>query len=84
MVSIAHMSDGRVPMLAHCVEVGKRPLTLVRYTGLQYIAALGENSSRERSNSQDRPAAQWKISGFEMLRLQRPPRCYDENPPGFS
>jgi len=77
MAGIARIGVRRASARRHCAEVGKTPPTLNCYTGLKFIAALGENRSRARNGTRKRLVAPSQISEFEMLRLQRPARRYE-------
>jgi hypothetical protein len=82
MCSIARIGDRSAPILAHRIGVEKRTPIPGSYTGLQFLAALGEGSSRACSDVRNRLVAQQQISGIQMLRLQHPVRCYEEHPFG--
>jgi len=78
MRSATHIGDSRAQTLVHRVEVEGRPPTPAKYTGMQFLSALGEDGSRTRSGARNRLAAQRHTGGFQLVRLQRPVRRYED------
>jgi hypothetical protein len=62
MCGMARIGDRRKPILEQRVEVEKRTPIPPSYTGLQFLAALGESSSQARSDIRNLLIVQQQIS----------------------